>query len=328
MPTNLPPQYYRVEERLRQASSSQEKISILREMLAIMPKHKGTDKLQADLRAKISRLRSEALKRKQTGKSTYSHHIFKQEAAQVVLVGFPNVGKSELLAKLTRANPEIASYPFSTTEPQVGIMPYEDIKIQMVDTPPVSEEFIEPYLPEIIKEADLILLMADLGEETVLEHIDEVIQKLSYFKIKLVREIPEEETSPLTLKKVILVGNKNDRPNSKEHLEILEEFYREKLPLISISARKNQGLEELKEQIFKRLGIIRVYTKVPGKPVELKDPLVLQKGSLITDAARAIHKDFASRLKYTRMWDSNKFDGRKVEKDHPLEDRDIVEFHI
>ena len=328
MPTNLPPQYYKVEERLRQAGSPQEKIPILREMLAIMPKHKGTDKLQADLRAKISRLRSEALKRKQTGKSTYSHHIPKQGAAQVVLIGSPNVGKSELLAKLTRANPEIAPYAFSTTEPQVGIMPYEDIKIQMVDTPPVSEEFIEPYLPEIIKEADLILLMADLGEETVLERIDEVIQKLSYFKIKLVREIPEEETSPLTLKKVILVGNKNDRPDGEERLRILEEFYGEKLPLISISARENRGLEELKEQIFKQLGIIRVYTKVPGKPVELKNPLVLQKGSLITDAARAIHKDFASRLRYTRMWDSNEFNGGKVEKDHPLKDRDIVEFHI
>ena len=329
MPANLPPQYYEAEKRYRDARTNEERLAILKEMWAIMPKHKGTDKLQGDLKAKISELKKEMQKPRTTHKRIWSRHVPRQGAAQVVLIGSPNVGKSQILSGLTKATPQVAPYPFTTQEPQVGMIEFEDIKIQLIDTPPITSNFIQPWLPSIIRSADLVLLVVDLGSDEVLEEIDGVIGRLEECRIKLVSEEPEEMgLFGDAYKKTIILGNKSDLEGAEGCLEVLKDLYAEKFPIISISSKDSGGWTRLNKEIYQALNIIRVYTKEPGKPVDLKDPIVLKKGSIVLDAARAIHKDFAHNLRYVRMWGSSKFDGQQVDRDHPLTDGDIVEFHV
>ncbi len=329
MPANLPPQYYEAEQRFRLARTNKEKLAILKEMWAIMPKHKGTDRLQGELKAKISQLKKEMQTKKKSGKSFYSHHIEKEGAAQVVLIGLPNVGKSQIVTSLTNATPQVASYPFTTREPLVGMMPFKDIKIQLVDTPPITEEFTEPGLPEIVKYADYVILVVDLGGEEVLNQIDVILKRLEQSKVKLV--VKEEENDELNVqfyKKTMIVGNKNDVPDAEEHFKVLKDVHSDNFPLLSISAKEREGLQKLKRKIYEELAIIRIYTKESGKPADMDDPIVLEKGSRLIDAARVIHKDFAFKLKYAKVWGSSKFDGQKVDRNHLLEDGDVVEFHL
>jgi len=329
MPANLPPQYYEAEKRYRDARTNEERLAILKEMWAIMPKHKGTDKLQGDLKAKISELKKEIQKPRTTHRRTYSRRVPRQGAAQVVLIGSPNVGKSQILSRLTKATPQVAPYPFTTQEPQVGMIEFEDIKIQLIDTPPVTGDFIQPWLPPIILSADLILLVVDLGNDEVLEQIDGVIRRLEESRIKLVSDEPEGVgLFGDAYKKTIILGNKSDLEGAGPNLEALKDLYADKFPIISISSNDSGNGIRLKKDIYQTLNIIRVYTKEPGKPADLKDPVVLKKGSIVLDAAKAIHKDFAHNLRYVRMWGSSKFDGQQVDRDHPLEDGDIVEFHL
>jgi len=329
MPANLPPQYYEAERRYRLVKTNQERLAILKEMWAIMPKHKGTDKLQADLKAKISRLKREMQKKTRVGKSTYSHHIAREGAAQVVLLGPSNVGKSQILASLTDASPQVAPYPFTTRDTVVGMMKFENINIQLVDTPPITREYMEPWLSEIIRETDLVLLTADLGRDSLLEDIEALVRKLEESKIKLVAREPEVKvTQEIRYKRAIVGANKRDLPNANKRLKTLKDVYSDKFPIYSLSAASRAGLDHLKEKIYKALNIIRVYTKSPGKEADRSEPIILKRGSRVMDAARAIHKDFANKLRYARMWGSGKFEGQKVQRNHPLEDGDILEFHI
>ena len=211
MPANLPPQYYEAEKRYRDARTNEERLAILKEMWAIMPKHKGTDKLQGDLKAKISELKKEIQKPRTTHRRTYSRRVPRQGAAQVVLIGSPNVGKSQILSRLTKATPQVAPYPFTTQEPQVGMIEFEDIKIQLIDTPPIRDDFIQSWLPPIIRSADLVLLVVDLGNDEVLEQIDGVIRRLEESRIKLVSDEPEGVgLFGDAYKKTIILGNKSD----------------------------------------------------------------------------------------------------------------------
>ncbi len=329
MPANLPPQYYEAEKRYRDARTNEEKLAILKEMWAIMPKHKGTDRLQGDLKAKISELKKEMQKPRTAHRRTYSRHVPRQGAAQVVLIGSPNVGKSQILSRLTKANPQVGAYPFTTQEPQVGMIEFEDIKIQLIDTPPITGDFIQPWLPPIIRSADLVLLVVDLGTNELLEEIDGVMERLEESRIKLVSKEPEEVgLFGDAYKKTIILGNKSDLEEAEGYLEALKDLYADKFPIISISSEGSGDWVKLKKEIYQALNIIRVYTKEPGKPADLKDPIVLKKGSIVFDAAKAIHKDFAHNLRYVRMWGSSKFEGQQVDRDHPLQDGDIVEFHV
>jgi ribosome-interacting GTPase 1 len=158
MPTNLPPEYFEVEKRYRAASSPEEKAACLEEMLGTIPKHKGTDKLRADLRRKLSKLKDAARTRKGTSRQVSAFHIDKEGAGQAVVIGPANVGKSALVAALTNATPEVADYPFTTWTPTPGMMPVEDIQVQLIDTPPLNSEFVDPELINLIRRADLILL--------------------------------------------------------------------------------------------------------------------------------------------------------------------------
>jgi ribosome-interacting GTPase 1 len=328
MPANLPPQYYEAERRYREAKEPQDKLKILHEMFAIMPKHKGTDKLQADLKFRISKLKKEIQQKKKASRRD-QYFVEKEGAACVVLIGAPNVGKSQILSSLTNATPEVAPYPYTTLKPLCGMMPFENVQIQLVDTPPISFDFMEPWLAGIIRQADLVLLVVDLLSENMLEEAEAVFKKLEQSKIQL--ESEEKEVNPLdgiAHKKTMILGNKNESKDSEENLTVLKDLYGQRFPIFSISAKGKKNLEELEKKIFDSLGILRVYTKVPGKKADFDDPVILKIGSTLLDAARSIHKDFAHNLKYARIWGNGVYDGQMVQKDFVLKDGHVVEFHI
>ena len=126
MPANLPPQYFEAEKNFRQAKDPMEKIAALEEMLAIMPHHKGTDHLRAELRARIARLTEAA--EKKTATKRRSMVIPKEGAAQIAVVGLPNSGKSQLVSSITNTSPTVAEYPFTTHSATPGMMEFENIK--------------------------------------------------------------------------------------------------------------------------------------------------------------------------------------------------------
>lgn len=323
MPANLPPEYFQAERKYRQAKTPQEKVLALEEMLMIMPKHKGTDKLRAALRRKIARLKDIITLKKYKGGRRASYYIDKEGAGQVVITGLPNVGKSSLLRAVTRASPEVADYPFTTRTPTPGMMDYEDIGIQLVDTPPLSE-LAEPWFMDILKRADLLLIMLDLTDD-LLRQWEETLKLLKTFKI-IPKGILQDEYG-FTTKKAVVTLNKQDMPEVAENLSTFREFWDFDLPLISISAKKNENLDLLGKHLYQALDIIRVYSKTPGKKPDLNEPYILEKGNTILDLAERVHKEIAAKLKFARIW-NEKLNGLRVEKNYVLWDKDIVELRI
>ncbi len=330
MPANLTPQYMEAERRYKQAVTASEKVAALEEMLATIPKHKGTEKLQADLKTRLSKAREEAQKPKGTGGKRDTLDVVEREGAgQIVLLGAPNTGKSSLLAQVTKATPEIAEYPYTTRAPMPGMMPYENIKIQLVDLPAISQDFWQPRYSGIIRNADAALLLADLSSPDMLDQVEITLQLLRESKIELASQVtPHDGSASIITTHTLLIGNKSDLALADEELNILKEFFGGRFEIHSISALTGSGIEALRRRVFEILEIIRIYSKPPGKKVNLNDPFVLRKGSTVVDAAAMIHKDFAENLKFARIWGSEKFEGQMVHRDHLLQDGDVVEFHI
>jgi ribosome-interacting GTPase 1 len=335
MPANLTPQYLAAEQRFKAAITTQEKVEALEEMMAVIPKHKGTEKLQADLRRRLAKLKNEAEKKHGVSKASSMYSVQRDGAGQVVLAGGPNVGKSSLLAHLTHATPEIGDYPFTTRLPQPGMMPFENIKIQLVDMPPIDPNYYQPWMGSILRQADLVLLIADLDADEMLDAIENALLLLENSRIRLIREPDSEpEQSPIIFRRTLLVANKYDAPRAKMNLDILEEFYGARFNIVPVSAVSGGGLELLRRRIFEELNVVRIYTKIPGKKADLNSaPFVLKHGSTILDAARSVHREFAHSLKFARVWSSEtskrsvKYEGQMVERAHPLEDGDILELH-
>ena len=314
MPANLPPQYFEAEKKFRLAKNPADKIVALEEMLAIMPKHKGTDHLRADLRRKIARLTQISEKKAATQRA--SMLIDKEGAAQIVVIGLPNAGKSQLVSSLTNASPTVAEYPFTTKNATPGMMEFENIQIQLIDTPPLTEQSVVWWLPHMIRRADALLIVVDLADAP-LAQVEAIFTELESRKIDIKDKV-----------KALIVGNKLDLANARENHLALKNKYQGQLPVIAISAREGVGLEELKREIFQMLDIIRVYTKAPGQKPEFTDPIILERGSTLEDAAASVHKDFAAKLKYARIWGSGKHDGIMAKRDHVLQDGDIIELHL
>ena len=335
MPANLTPQYLAAEQRFKDAVTTEEKIDALEEMMALIPKHKGTEKMRADLRRRLAKLRNESVKKHGVSKASAMYSVPREGAGQVVLVGAPNVGKSSLLGRLTKAAPEIGDYPFTTRLPQPGMMPYENINIQLVDMPPVDPNFYEPWMGSIIRQADLALLVADLSTDELLDELDNVLTILETSKIRISETAESgDDEAPNAVRRAILTANKADAPRASENLEILKEFFG-RFQIVAVSALSGEGLESLRNSIFEALDIVRIYTKIPGKKVDLSSPpFVLKHGSTVLDAARAVHREFVHSLKFARVWSSEKsrrsvrFEGQMVERTHQLEDGDILELHL
>ena len=325
MPANLPPQYFDAEKRYRQAKTPEDKIEALEAMLAIMPKHKGTDHLHGDLRRRIAKLTEEAERKAATSRASF--YVRKEGAGQVALVGLPNVGKSQLLAAVTDALPEIADYPFTTKSPNIGMMKFENIQIQLVDTPPVTGRDSRAWLNNVARNADLIAIIVDLSNSPV-QQVEVTLQELENIGLVPVSDNMTEANIGKRQRKMLIVANKSDLENSATNAEQLKTQYSAIFPVISVSASEGNNMEVLKSGIFQALEIMRVHTNSPGQKPDLTDPIILKKGSTVKEAAEDIHKDFKSKMKYALVWGSGKFDGQRVSQEHVLQDNDIIELHI
>lgn len=328
MPTNLPPEYFAVEARYRDAKTPAEKAACLEELISTIPKHKGTDKLRADLRKKLSKLKSASQTKKGASKHDSAFHIEKEGAGQVVLIGPPNVGKSALLSALTHATPEVADFPYTTWKPTPGMMPVEDIQIQLIDTPPLNRNYMEPELLDLIRRTDLALLLVNL-ETDPMQQLQDAAAILEEHRIvpQRLQSRYTEQSARFTFIPILVLVNKYDDETMDEHFDIFRELLEGNWPLLPVSAISGRNLDQLKQHVVDYLEIIRVYSKAPGKDPDLHEPFVLKKGDTIEIFAGKVHKDFEAHLKLARIWGKTVYDGQMVERDHILEDGDIVELH-
>jgi uncharacterized protein len=317
MPANLTPQYMDAEKRFKQATSAPEKIAALEEMMAIIPKHKGTEKLQAELKKKMSALRKDAEHQKKSGGRRESHIVEREGARQLALVGAPNSGKSQLMRSLTHALPDVADYPYTTRHPIPGMLIFENVRLQLVDLPPISEEYTESWVAQTIRNADAVLWIVDLSDDDVLDRLEETRRWLAAAHVNLDQM------------KTLVVGNKQDAPGAGDRESLVREVIQDKLPMTVLSAAASpvEELEAFKRAVYDFLDVVRVYTKAPGKKPDLNDPYVVSRGSTVLDVAEKVHRDFLQNLKYARIWGDGKIDGIMVPRDFVIGEGDILELH-
>lgn len=330
MPANLTQQYLKAEEAYRRATTPDEELKCLQVMLQEIPKHKGTDHLQAQLKTKISKAKKELTAEKRSGKKTRGIRIPRQGAGTAILLGGPNAGKSQLLASLTRATPDVAEYPFTTRAPMPGMMPWEDVAVQLIDTPPITADYMEAYLHGLIRGADLALLLVDLGSDSGIEQCQEVLDRLAETKTRLARDsYLSEEDVGLSYTRTFLLPNKIDLPEARERLDLLHELCSWDFDEFVISAEQGTDLEPLREAIYRSMDVVRVYSKLPSaKTADLDRPFTVRRGSTLIDMAGQVHKDYVEKLKFARVWGTAVHDATVVKGDYVLHDKDIVELHM
>jgi ribosome-interacting GTPase 1 len=328
MPANLPPMYFEAEKRYREAKTPEDKIEALEEMLAIMPKHKGTDKLKADLRRRIAKHKDESQQKKGGARSLTAYAIPREGAGQIVVIGPPNTGKSSLLARLTNANPEVGDFPHTTWKPTTGMVPYENIQFQLIDTPPMSNEYADPLMVDLLRRADLLVIVLDLKAD-ILQQLEDTLSILGEWRIfPEGTSAPEDLKKPPFFKKILFLINKVDEKADEQDYEVFLELAEMSLPCLGVSVAKGRNVTAFIEKVYQMLGIIRVYTRAPGKDPDLTSPFVLPKASRLEDLAEKVHKDFKEKLKYARIWGRGVYDGQMVQKDYVLQEGDVAELHI
>ncbi|MGD0552749.1 MAG: TGS domain-containing protein [Sedimentisphaerales bacterium] len=312
MPANLTPDYFKAEQRYRSATTPEEKILALEQMLAVMPKHKGTDKLKADLRQKLSAIREGEEKRRKSG-GVDIFHIPRGGAGQVVLLGMPNSGKSSIVGLLTDAKVHIADFPFATHAPVPGIMKFEDVPIEIVDMPPITADIVMPGQVGTYRNCDLIAIVIDLSTD-----VEEQWKVCLDFL---------ETKNLLPGKKTVCICTKSDTAIDGA-IDKVKQFCDNRFEMIAVSVESGEGMGELPTMLFKLLGIIRVYAKPPGKKPDMTEPFTIPAGSTVLDLARVIHRELAEKLKHARIWGTNVYEGQSVQRNHVLNDKDIVELHF
>jgi len=331
MPANLPPQYYELEREFKQESDPNEKLRLAKELLAMMPKHKGTDKLQAELKAKISKLKKQidGGDKKHGARHADTHdHIEREGAAQIILIGPPNSGKSSLVDALTHAKPLIGDYPYTTRETLAGMMEYDTVQLQLIDTPPISEELFESYMPNLIRQADRVMLVVDVSIPGFNSRIEVLKNKLEEKRIILSPSIPEKIDDPRFAYKIALIAaHKFLDEGGERGLSELKNLYPD-FTVIPTSILDDDSMENFKKTVFDSLGVIRVYTKKVGHDPDFRDPIILPIGGTVEEAAKTIHKDFAHNLHFAKIWGKGKFEGQRVKNSYVLSDKDVIEFHI
>jgi ribosome-interacting GTPase 1 len=329
MATNLTPQYHKAEDEFRRAATTEEELKWLEVMFREMPKHKASEKLQSDLKQKISQAKKELEAERKSPKKGHGVRIPRQGAGTAVLLGGPNAGKSQLLAGLTRATPEVAPYPFTTRAPQPGMMPWEDVMVQLIDTPPVTRDFLEPYMQGLIRAADVAVLLVDLGSDEGIDECQELLDKLSGTKTRLARTSTlDDDDVGISFTRTLLAPNKIDLSDAPARLELLRELLPLDFTEFVISAQHGTGLEALKNAIYAALDVVRVYTRLPtARSADFERPFTLRRGGTLLDVAGLVHKDFLESLKFARVWGSAVHDASVVKGDYLLHDQDVVELH-
>ncbi len=329
MAANLTPQYLKAQEEYRRAATPEDELRWLQVMLKEIPKHKASERMQSDLKSKIAKLKKDVEADRKSGKKGFSVRIPRQGAGTVALIGGPNAGKSRLLAALTRATPEVAPYPFTTRAPLPGMMPWHDVLVQLIDTPPITADFFEPYMHGIVRGADLALLLLDLGSDDGVEQCHEVLTTLAATKTRLAStQHLDEEDVGISYTRTLLVPNKIDVEGADDRYELFRELCPVDFPVYRISAERGDGLEELRDAIFQSLDVVRVYTKLPtAKAADMEKPFTIRRGETVLEVAEQIHKDIAENFKFARVWGKEVHDGTQVKSDYQPHDGDIVEIH-
>jgi len=327
MPTNLPPEYKKIEERYKAAETVEEQVELLEELISVVPKHKGTDHLRADLRRRLSKLKERGQQQKKTGKVTSAFLIDKEGSGQIAVIGPANVGKSTLVAELTNATPDVSEHPFTTWQPTPGMMDVFNVQVQLIDTPPVDREFIEPEFFQLCRRADMILLVVDL-EGDAISQLEQTVKMLIENRIIPLHLKEQYEEIGNKYIPLLVLGNKYDDETANENYQIFCALMEEEWPCIPISALTKRNIDKMKKYIFDTLGIVRVYSKTPGNEPDMSAPFVIERGATVEDFALKLHRDFYENLKSARVWGSSDFDGQMVSRDYVLHDEDIVELKI
>ncbi|MFB0553877.1 MAG: GTPase [Phycisphaerae bacterium] len=326
MPANLTPEYFKAEKWFRSAVTNEEKILALERMLAVMPKHKGTDHLKADLRRKLSKLKDVATQKK-VSKHVDIFHVPRSGAGQIVLLGAPNCGKSSILAAMTNAKVNVADFPFATSGPVPGMMTFEDVPIQLVDMPPITADYSAPGQVGTYRNCDMIAIVIDLSAD-VQEQLQICLDFLESRSLLIDSETPAHDQQGNALgKKAFCICTKSDiaKPDA---LQALKQSCKYPFEFVEISTVTGEGLEEMSKSFFKLLGIIRIYAKPPGKPADMTEPFTLPVGSTVMDLAMAVHRQLAEKLRFARIWGTGVYDGQNAQRNHVLNDKDIIELHF
>jgi ribosome-interacting GTPase 1 len=330
MSANLTLQFLRAEKAYRSARTPQEELECLQTMLVELPKHKGTDKMQADLKQKISKVKKQLASAPKPGSKQSVLRIPRQGAGRAVIIGGPNSGKSQLVASLTRAKPLVAEYPFSTREPSPGMMPWQDVYVQLIDTPPITFDNFGADVQSLIRGAQLIVLMLDLGSDEGGEQLVELLDRMQDSKTRLSRSsYLNREDIGVTYTQTIFVPNKIDLPESADRCEFFREMVAVDFDEFPVSAAAGTGLEELRDSIYQAMDVVRVYTKMPTeKEPDMEKPYTVRRGGTLIEVAEMIHRDVAANLKSARVWGEDVHPGTSVNRDYVLKDKDIIELHI
>ena len=364
MPTNVSPEYKRAEGAYRSARDPEERLRWLQEMLSAIPKHKGTEHLQADIKSRIKELTAELAGPRKGGARTGPVHVIRPEgAAQISLLGPPNAGKSSLHRRLTGSRAEVAPFPHTTTAPLPGMFLHEDVQFQLIDLPPVSAEYMEKWLPNALQPARAALMIVDLAVPGCLEDVATAREKLDAKRITLSDDwggrlpaglVPAgweetaaaasgsvdpdqpavDETDPTadddpfrTVLPTLLVAGKADLGVDPDEVAVLLELCGMACPAVAVSAETGVGLPRLGALLFRGLDLVRVYTKVPGKPPDFERPFTVFRGGTVADVAAQIHHEMAESVKFAKVWGSAKFDGQQVGREYVVADRDVLELH-
>lgn len=329
MVANFTQPYYKAQEAYRQATTPEEVLAGLQWMLTEIPKHKASEKLQSELKQKISEAKKDVEKAKAAKKTGVGLKIPRQGAGRAVIIGGPNAGKSQLLKSLTRATPEVAPYPFTTREPQIGMMAFEDVNIQLIDTPPITKDYLDPNVLGLMRGADVILLMVDLGADEGIDQLQELLDRLKEGKTRLAKEsYLDEEDLGVSYTHTLLLLNKIDAEGATDRLAILDEMIPLDLERFMISAETGQGLDALRERIYRALDVVRVYTKSPSKKeADYDKPYTIRRGGTLIEIAELVHKDLATNFKHARVWSTSLQGVSTLKGDYVVHDKDVVEIH-
>ena len=384
MPTNIPPEAWVKFEEYRKAKTPEEKLRKLQEFYALMPKHKGTEKMEKFLRRKMSELREE-IERRRTRKARRGVGLFveKRGAAQVVLLGFTNSGRSTVLSLLTNAKPQVSPNPFTTvSKPEEGMLEFRGTQIHMVEAPPVIREggHLTRLALGLAGNSDVIGFVVDGSADPVTD-LRDLLSLVEEGGIKVgrregsvrivrtrgvdspivrrrgvivdgteadVRELLEsyglnrvivEIDGRVTLADVeeALLGEKRYKPAlvfvtrcdlTQEGLKAVEAEFGGLMPVVPISPSSPPDREALGETVLRLAGLIRVFTKPVGRKEPSERALILEKGSTVADAAKAIHEHLYERFKYAKVWSQRlPYSPMRVGLDFELEDGDVIEIH-